>query len=76
MVEFVKTTIGDKLNELKDKPEELVKYRQAIEDVAIALEAEGGRSTDHVAEINNRAEAGRKAISTSLIIIWAIFRSR
>jgi ubiquinol-cytochrome c reductase cytochrome b subunit len=62
MVEFVKTTIGEQLSELKDKPEELTKYRQSIEDVAIAMEAESGRSSDYVAEINNRAEAGRKAI--------------
>jgi ubiquinol-cytochrome c reductase cytochrome b subunit len=62
MVKFVKETIGDKITELKDKPEELAKYRQSLEDVVIAIETEGGRTSDQVAELNKRADAGRKAI--------------
>ncbi len=60
MVGFVKETIGGKLNELKG--DELAKYRQSIDDVALALAVEGKRSVGDVADLNQHVEAGRKAI--------------
>jgi mono/diheme cytochrome c family protein len=60
MVGFVKDTIGDQLKELKD--EELAKYKQAMDDVALALAVEGGNQTGQVADLEKRVEAGRKAM--------------
>jgi ubiquinol-cytochrome c reductase cytochrome b subunit len=60
MAKFVKEKIGEKLTELQG--EEQTKFRQSIEDVAIAVTAESGRKIDGVADAEKRAESGRKAI--------------
>jgi ubiquinol-cytochrome c reductase cytochrome b subunit len=60
MVGFVKDTIGEELKELKG--DELAKYRQAMDDVALALAVEGGNHTGQIADVDKRVEAGRKAI--------------
>ncbi len=60
MVKFVKETIGDQLKELKGG--ELAKYRQAMDDVALALAVEGGHSIPPVADLDKRVDAGRKAV--------------
>ena len=60
MAKFVKETIGGQLGELKG--DELAKYRQSIEDVALALASEGGRPLGQVADLEKRVDAGRKAV--------------
>ncbi len=59
MAKFVKETIGGKLGELTG--DELAKYRQSIEDVALAVASEGGRPLGQVADLEKRVDAGRKA---------------
>jgi ubiquinol-cytochrome c reductase cytochrome b subunit len=57
---FLKETVGEQLQELKG--EELAKYKQALDDVALALAVEGGNQTGQVADLEQRVEAGRAAI--------------
>jgi ubiquinol-cytochrome c reductase cytochrome b subunit len=57
---FLKETVGEQLNELEG--DELAKYKQALDDVALALVVEGGNQTGKVADLDKRVEAGRAAI--------------
>lgn len=57
---FLKETVGEQLQELKG--DELAKYKQAMDDVALALAVEGGNQTGMVPDLEKRVEAGRKAI--------------
>ncbi|HEX4412936.1 MAG TPA: cytochrome b N-terminal domain-containing protein, partial [Lacipirellulaceae bacterium] len=60
MAKFVKENIGDKLAELKGDAQ--TKFRQSIEDAALAVTAENGRKIAGVAEVDKHVDAGRKAI--------------
>jgi ubiquinol-cytochrome c reductase cytochrome b subunit len=59
MVGFVREQIGDATKDLTG--DDLAKFRRAVEDVALALAAESGRSFD-VADSQARIAAGREAI--------------
>lgn len=60
MVDFVKTTIGEQLKERKG--EELANYKQAMDDIALALAVDSGLPLGRVLDIEKRAKAGRMAM--------------